>query len=381
MLIFVCPVVLDFTIFCVLFAVSYGAGERGMSLLQCAWLVGILQISYMVTSLTIGLFLLRRNARAMLIASAAASGLVAVCCLAGTRFWPLFAGMTLMGLFTGVFFNAFQTFMRGEAPPGGLARVTGFYTLAWSLGAAFGLLMASGLYRMGPRALSALTLAAVGVVVFLLARHRPRPSHAPSADEHVEEGPEGARRVDPRYVWIGWIMIFTAMFVQRPIQTFYPAISARLGVAPVLAGLPLFLHMVMQGAGGWGMIRLRGVLYRRLPLCLVQAGCAGLLLALWRVPSYWLSAIGISVLGVWAGFAYFCAVYYASNSGRRSLNIGVNEFLVGLGSFVSLFAAERCMKAAGDEAMYAVCAVAVLVSVAAQWLIATAAGRRPAPPA
>ena len=45
------------------------------------------------------------------------------------------------------------------------------------------------------------------------------------------------------------------------------------------------------------------------------------------------------------GYAYFAAVYYASNSGRRSFNIGVNECLVGMGSFAGCLrrsGARRC---------------------------------------
>ena len=46
-----------------------------------------------------------------------------------------------------------------------------------------------------------------------------------------------------------------------------------------------------------------------------------------------ITAVAIILLGMYMGYAYFAAVYYASNSGRRSLNIGVNECLVGMGSF------------------------------------------------
>ena len=60
----------------------------------------------------------------------------------------------------------------------------------------------------------------------------------------------------------------------------------------------------------------------------------------WRFPSYAVTAIGVSKMGLWAGFAYFCAVYYASNDGHRARNIGINEFLVGLGSFTGLFVCE-----------------------------------------
>ena len=73
----------------------------------------------------------------------------------------------------------------------------------------------------------------------------------------------------------------------------------------------------------------------------------------------------IILLGLYLGYAYFAAVYYSSNSGRRSLNIGVNECLVGLGSFAGLFAAEWGESLLGKQGgMYAVGAVALLAVAA-----------------
>ena len=167
-------------------------------------------------------------------------------------------------------------------------------------------------------------------------------------------------------------MIFTAMFAQRPLQTFYPAISAKQGVSPALASLPLFLHMFIQGVSGYFVGRLRHLLYRVGPLVAIQGAAGGVFLLLWRFPSYALSVVGISALGVWAGFAYFCAVYYASNAGHRARNIGVNEFLVGLASFASLFICEWFMKRTGSvPVMYAVCGAALVISTVAQWGVAS----------
>lgn len=80
----------------------------------------------------------------------------------------------------------------------------------------------------------------------------------------------------------------------------------------------------------------------------------------------------IIVLGVYMGYAYFAAVYYASNSGRRSFNIGVNECLVGMGSFAGLFAVEWGEKWFGkDGGMYAVCAIGLLISLLIQVVLAS----------
>jgi hypothetical protein len=162
-------------------------------------------------------------------------------------------------------------------------------------------------------------------------------------------------------------MIFTAMFVQRPLQTYYPALAGRAGVAAALAGVPLFVHMLLQAVAGGLMVKARHWLYRPGILATVQLLAAALLIVVWRFPGYAVTAPGIGLLGLWAGFMYFCAVFYASNAGNRSRNIGVNECLVGLGSFAGLFVSEWFMTHLGDDAiMYAVCAAALLVSIGVQ---------------
>ena len=214
-------------------------------------------------------------------------------------------------------------------------------------------------------------LVGAGILLTLLI-HRQRPHDEPSSDEHTEQGPPGAPPVAPQYLWAGWTLIFTATFVQRPVLTFFPAICAQQGISPVLAGLPLFLHVLMQAVGGLCMYRLRHWLYRRRPLMAIQVLAALDLLLLWLFPSYAMTAVGVSILGIWTGFSFFCAVYYASNAGHRARNIGVNEFLVGFGSFAGLFICEWFIHRAGSvPVMYAVCGGALLVSAAAQWSVLT----------
>jgi predicted MFS family arabinose efflux permease len=359
---------MDWLLSLVLFAVSYGAGERGMTLGQVAWLGAIYQVTYMAASLLSGCFLSRRNALPILVASSVGGILAGTLALAAQQFGPIFAAMALLGVLAAFFFNSFQSFMRGETAPDGLTRTMAIYTFAWSSGFSLGLLTSGSLYRLGPIALVGLTVLIGGVILLTLLIHRQRPHDEPSAEEHTEQSPPGAPPVAPRYLWAGWIIIFTTMFVQRPILTFYPAVSAKQGIAPVLAGLPLFLHALVQAMSGLCMGRLRHWLYRPGPLVTIQVLAALGLLLLWQFPGYTVTAVGISALGLWAGFSYFCAVYYASNAGHRPRNIGINEFLVGLGSFASLFLCERFIHRTGSaQVMYAVCGCALLVSAAAQW--------------
>ena len=139
---------------------------------------------------------------------------------------------------------------------------------------------------------------------------------------------------------VGWCLIFTAMFVQRPLQSLWPAAVAAHGHSPFLArtgAVAAHAGAGRLGLPGGGVYR---VAYRRTPLVILHLAAAVLLGLAWLMPVFPISAAAIIVLGLYTGYAYFTAVYYASNSGRRSLNIGVNECLVGMGSFAGLFAAE-----------------------------------------
>jgi MFS family permease len=363
---------MDALVFLVMFAVMYRAGEQGMSITQCAWLACLFQLTYMLTSLAAGFLLSRRNTRVILLASVVFCTLCGVTCLMAEKFLMILVAFGCMGIFMAFFFNAFQAFMRTEAAPGDLKRAAGLYTLAWSSGSAAGIFSSGFLYQLGFTMLSGLiTLVGIVMLVVLL-MHKPRPADAPSANEHVEGGSEKAPPVDPVYVWIGWLMIFMAMFVQRPIHSFFPAISAKAGVSAFVTGLPLFLQMAVQAVAGLVMIRWRHLLYRRTPLWLIHVGAAVLLLVMWRWPTLPVCFFGIGLLGAYAGFVYFSSVYYSSNSGRRALNIGVNEFLVGLGSFAGLFISEWVMRRTGNDAnMYLVIAVALLISLAIQLAVAS----------
>ena len=51
---------------------------------------------------------------------------------------------------------------------------------------------------------------------------------------------------------LGWCLIFTAMFVQRPLQSLWPAMRARADILRLfLPGLVLSLHMLLQGVWGY----------------------------------------------------------------------------------------------------------------------------------
>ena len=367
-----CPALIDWIVFLVLFAVLYSAGARGLTGNQCAWLGAIGLVTYTVTSFFVGMILTRRNAWQLLLLSTVLTTVLGAACLVLEDFVLEMVFLGLLGVGLAIFFNAFQTFMRGETVPGGLAVTVARYTLAWSAGSSLGFLSSGAVYRMGTIALVAVDVAVGLGVLLILLRHRRRDHAEASADEHVEAAGSNARAVNPAYVGVAWCMAFTAVFVQRPLQSLFPAVCGQAGISPAWVGGVLFLHMLLQGVWGYAVYRFGHWRYRRTPI-VVFHGAAAILLGLvaWH-PSFAVSAVGIVLLGFYTGFTYFSAVYYSSNSGRRSFNIGVNECLVGLGGLAGLFASERWMAHTNsDAAMYTVSAVALLVSMLVQILVAS----------
>ena len=172
-------------------------------------------------------------------------------------------------------------------------------------------------------------------------------------------------------------MIFTVTFVQRPLCTFLPPMFAHENIGSLMASMPLFAHMAVQALFGLAMIRFRDILYRRTPFWIIQGVGSLAFCAIWIWPSYTVCFFVLMLLGIYAGFAYYCAVYYASNSGRRSFNIGINEALVGLGSIAGMFFGEWWMRFSGSESgIYLVCSVGLVVSMIIQVLIASFGERR-----
>jgi hypothetical protein len=136
------------------------------------------------------------------------------------------------------------------------------------------------------------------------------------------------------------------------------------------ASLPFFMHMAVSAFFGLVMFRFRDFLYRRTPFFIIQGGGVAALCAMWIWPSYWVCFSMLCLLGIYAGFVYYCAVYYASNSGRRSFNTGVNEALVGFGSIAGIVLGDAWMRHSGAPTdMYLVCAAGLATSITAQMTI------------
>ncbi len=367
-----CPALMDWLLFLTMFAILYGAGARGFPPAQWTWLGSLMQLTYLFSSLATGHLLTPRNTRPLLLGSTVLCLALMVAALWLENFAALAAVSAAIGIFAAVFFTAFQTFMRHVAPPGKLALTAGLYTCSWSLGAGLGFLSAGALYGFGPLALTALALLVGVVTLALLLTHRTPPHAAALAEPEtgaVETAhiPEAVRR---RYVWIGWLLIFVVVFALRPVQNFLPPLGAAEHRPALLTTLPLFLQITLQGLAGYAMHTQTRWLYRRAPLVLVQLGAALLFLVLALVPAG--ALLGLPLIGLWCGYAYFQAVYYSSNAGRRAWNLGINEFLVGGASLGSLFLVEYCMQqvARPETALYLCAAASLALAALALFLLA-----------
>jgi len=373
MLMYLCPALMDWLLFFVLFAVLYSAGIRGFSIWECTLLGVILQAAYMPGSVIAGYFLNSKNAKSILMRSATACGLLSAFCLRLESFWAIAVSLVVFGFAMAFFFNSFQTFMRSEASLGmTLKSSVAMYNFSWSLGAGAGSLTAGILYNLGVWVLIATALASTVAILALLFLHKGSKEERLSGEGSIEESPPGAPPVSAAYVFIGWTMIFTALFVQRPIFTFLPPLFAKGGTGSFMASLPLFAMMAVQSLVALAMLRWREHLYRRTSFWIVQSLGSIAFVAIWLWPRYAVCLWMLLALGVYSGYVFFCSVYYASNSKRSSFNIGVNEGLVGLGSIVGIFAGDFWMRASGsDTQIYLMCACGLAVSTAVQIAVAT----------
>jgi hypothetical protein len=367
-LLYLSPALMDWLVFFVSFAVFYAAGARGVGMAECGWLGILFQAAYMTSSFVSGHFITLRNARRVLLLSTLICGVASVGVLSSSTFGLLASELMVFGGSAAWFFNSFQAFMRGAASVGSLKSSVALYSLSWCLGAALGNVTAGWLYQWGLPALILSVVFATGTILVLLARKHGE--YRQPVDELIEHGTLQKYPVANHYILIGWLMIFTVTFVQRPLFTFLPPLFAREGVSSLWASLPLFMHMAISAFFWLAMFRFRDSLYRRTPFFIIQGGGVLALCSMWVWPSYWVYFSMLCMLGIYAGFVYYCAVYYASNSGRRSFNTGINEALVGFGSIAGIVLGDAWMRHGGSPTqMYLVCGGGLAASVAVQMAI------------
>jgi len=350
----------DVIIFFVIFFVMYRAGETGMSGGLCT-LLGISgSIGYIITSFVSGRVIRQKNCKQFLLASTVAGALACIAVFFSKSFALDLVLLFAFGMANGFFFNAFQAFIRNSSSRADIFKTISMYTVAWSTGTAFGYLGSGSLYKLGPYALSfIIVLSAVWIVYIIRGKH--------CVDNSVVEEPEYPFGTDPVYLWIGWIIIFAVTFTERALQVFFPVLCAKSGISPFMAGLPLFLMMFTQGAFAMFFTKYKNLFYRKNLIITANIAAVLLLLVLWLFPYYPVYLAGFTLFGVYGAFTYFSSVLYANNHfENRSLNVGINEAIVGIGAVIGVVISYVWMKfIPGAGSIYLGCALLMILAIAA----------------
>jgi MFS family permease len=370
--------IIDMLSFLVFFFLMYRAGERNFSSLQCAVIMGSSPVSYMVGSFLIGFFINRNNAKRVLYASIVLTGLTGALCIFSEEFKWIVIMLLLFGVASALFWNSFQAFMRNQTPKGNLAKAIGLYTLAWSGGIATGFVVSGSLYTLGQVIPEIPCLVVIPVLLLMMQFVKSDASHRESSEDHTEQG---ARAATPIYLWIGWLLIFAACFFQRSIQTYFPVYCAKTSIPAWLSGTILFVHLALQAFTGFFMQFFKSLLYRKLSFILAGTISAIAMLAAGFFPDNLpVLFTSFSIFGMYTGFAFFCAVYYSSNYGRRSFNVGVNEFLVGLGGIAGVMLASKVVEICQTEvAVYYFTTAGLIVFTFIQWSVVVGSNRKKVP--
>ena len=369
---------MNWLVFFVLFAVFYAAGQRGAAIGDCT-LFGILfQVTYMFFSILAGHLLNKDSAKRYLLMSICAAAVSAVLCLYVSSVFMISSFLLCLGVGTAFFFNGFQAYMRTNSDPGTLKRNIGYYNCSWSSGGALGTISAGLMYSLGFYGMASVVLFSALLMFCIIFLRKSRQSNAPSAEEHVEHGSEKARPVNSVYVLTGWLMMFTLLFVQRPLFTFLPPLFAEQGISSEKASIPLFLYMAAVAMFSLVMFIFRDFLYRRTPIWSIQLCGVFALLLIYFIPAYPVCSIGMLLIGLYSGFMFYSAIYYASNSGARPFNVGVNESMVASGSIAGIFAGDIAMRLSGSgNSIYLICAAVLLISFLIQISIPSFAHKSP----
>lgn len=330
MKIYFVPFLLDFILFLVQFRLADAAGrEMRLSNAQATGLLVAFNFAYLLVCPFVGRALNTRNTRPILLFSIAAILALGVPLLWTTTFLVALVLMSGLGASSALAFNSFQAFMRGRTPVGALSKTVAKYNVSWALGIGLGFLLSGILKTLGqPLWLSLFCGMAVALVFAMIWSEK----HSVSSTRIEGEQDVLHSFGDARYVAIGWSLCLAANFVQRPLAAFLPKFSAQSGNSAWMAGALLCALLWAQALSNFVIYKKPQWLYQTRPLIVFQVGVMTVLGCLWMTNNYVLSLILMTILGVLHGFAFFCSVFYCSNSERSAHNVGINEMAVGVGN-------------------------------------------------
>lgn len=362
MLIYAVAALMDVIIFFITFVVMYRAGVMQYSKTLCMMLGISIAFGYVIGSCISGKIVNRHNSRKILLISTIAGFLFCLPAIFLNFAWLNILSLAVFGFFNGLFFNAFQAFMRGVPISGGNKNKGIFYTVAlynlsWCSGVSFGFLFSGSFYNLGHYVLFFFVLLIHIIIILIIYKSRlPVIKETAVAESNYNN--------EPLYLWIGWIMVLMITFFQRSIQTFFPVVCARINITPFLAGLPLFLMMFGQAVFSCFLANIPRVFYQKKALLIANTLMLFVFIALWLLPYYLVYIFGFIIFGLYGSFIYFSSVLYANNYYKnRSENVGINELIVGIGGIAGIVITSLWMDAVkSDNSMYLLYFVFLLAS-------------------
>ncbi|MCX7704896.1 MAG: MFS transporter [bacterium] len=317
-------------IFSAIKVVEFGTRPFVVGILGSVW-----GITYFVSSFVLSKVITRRNSRSFMVLSCMGFILIGLFFDFFNTLGTLFILLIIGGLFSAFFFVGFQLFMEHNTGTSA-SRASAFYTLSWSIGAAFGsiaegfLMGKSSMYARIPVLIPPLLIIA-GIFLSQI-----------DEGNHIKENIYDDKKSDyivKVYAKIAWLEIFAVTLITVGIRYLLPKMTMSfLDLNQNITAIAIFLFFVLQSISGYFSSYFRVLRYNIFThdLLKILAGISLLVPVLF--PCGFSIFLFVCVLGIYAGHAYYAVVFYAINHRHQAgFNVGINESLVGVASVMGPF--------------------------------------------
>jgi len=332
------PALMDLSVAAVLLFSAIRAVEIGIKPVVLGTLGSVWGITYFFSSLALSKFISKQNASSFMIASCTGFMFIGLFFYTCNSILPLFILLFAGGLVSAFFFVGFQLFM-GDNTGFAHYRTAALYTLSWSSGMAFGSLVegffiGSGtFYAQLPVLISSL-LIIFGIIISRNTGRNIRSSV--SKPDTVSQYSENFIRF---YTKIAWIEIFTVTFVTTGVRYLLPKLTISFfDFTQSMAGTVVFVFFIFQAMAGFLSSFYEKLRYHLLFHNFIKyIGIISLFIPI-IIPNSFGIFLFAGLFGIYAGHAFYAAVFYAINDEKRSgFNVGINEALVGVASVCGPF--------------------------------------------
>lgn len=335
--IYIFPALMDLSVAAVLLfssisAVTFGASSIIVGILGSVW-----GITYSTSSFILSKVISRKNATGFMIFGCVGFIFIGLLFNLCTFLFPLFILLFLGGICSAFFFVGFQLFM-GDSTGLSHHKTSALYTLSWSSGMAFGSLAEGSLMSGGVfYAQIPVFFSSIIIIPGIIVAKRMK-NNSTGTIQKLEKTIQSDPLVK-KYVQIAWIEIFSVTLVTTGIRYLLPKMTISFfSFNEAMAGMVVFVFSIFQAIAGYAVSFLKVFRYRIFSHHFMKmAGIVSLI-----IPVIFQKTSGIFIfagfLGIYAGHAFYSAVFYAINDEEMSgFNVGINEFLVGIASVCGPF--------------------------------------------